>query len=333
MAKHLTKGDIDKLTSKFNYSYFERGEKGCESLDFYSNIKYDLEHRYQIYNLHTISDKILKALCFIYNKKRNHQKNFDDEYCSYLYYWLGDQIYPLVQDKGVFSRIITMIYDELYSNIRENFIICRNDYSPIDQDKFKKNKVLFDYSKDYKKIDLDTVHGYTTCDTGYKEYLQKYINMYNDAYSDCYLTKEKKFDCNTFWNLFNKDQHEKFISIRCTESKNPRPSLQVQEPTGEVPAQTVHLLPDGSRDSNQISTPKALTVSHKNPGSQVPYALNEDTFLSMKDTTDGGSSKTIAGSVAPVLGVSSISLLLYKVIENTIDIHTFIIYMCFRFFK
>ncbi|KMZ83444.1 hypothetical protein PVBG_06222 [Plasmodium vivax Brazil I] len=45
------------------------------------------------------------------------------------------------------------------------------------------------------------------------------------------------------------------------------------------------------------------------------------------ETAKSGSTKTITGSVVPVLGVSSISLLLYKVIENLIDIHKIIIHI------
>ncbi|KMZ82429.1 hypothetical protein PVIIG_06131 [Plasmodium vivax India VII] len=326
------KGDIDKLTSKIKYSYFEHGEKGCEHLDFYSSISDEFKGKYQLYHLHTISDKILKALCFIYKRRINRPVDFEEELCWYLYYWLGEKIYPKVQSEAVFSNIIKMIYTELYSNT-ENFIICNPINTKINQDRFNKNKVLFDYSKDYEKINLDTVYGNTTCDKDYKEYIKKYIDMYNEAYSDCYLTNEKKFDCDTFSKLFNKNQHNKFISISCTETQNPNVALQVQRPTVQIPERTVHLRSATAKDSDMISRSEALTGLHQNPNSPVTHILNEDKPLSINDTTEGGSSKTIAGSVAPVLGVSSISLLLYKVIENIIDIHTFIIYMCFPFFK
>ncbi|KMZ88474.1 hypothetical protein PVBG_05432 [Plasmodium vivax Brazil I] len=325
------KGDIDKLTSKIKYSYFEHGEKGCEHLDFYSSISDEFKGKYQLYHLHTISDKILKALCFIYKRRINRPVDFEEELCWYLYYWLGEKIYPKVQSEAVFSNIIKMIYTELYSNT-ENFIICNPINTKINQDRFNKNKVLFDYSKDYEKINLDTVYGNTTCDKDYKEYIKKYIDMYNEAYSDCNETKENKFDCDTFSKLFNNDQHTKLISFRCTESKNPRVALKVQEPTSQVPERTVQLRPSVARDSYMVSRSEVLTGSHNNLRSPVTNILNEVESYSIDNTTEGGSSKTIMGSVAPVLGVSSISLLLYKVIENIIDIHTFIIYMCFLFF-
>ncbi|KMZ89790.1 hypothetical protein PVMG_06058 [Plasmodium vivax Mauritania I] len=328
----ITEEHLKKLTSYYKYSKFEDGESGCEIFPFYSSIKEDLQ-RYSIYGLHRISDKILKALCFIYNRKRNRQNNFDEEYCSYLYYWLGNKIYPLVKDEAMFSSIINMIYSELYSNITEDFIICKPLNIKINQDIFNKNKVLFDYSKDYEKIELDTVYGNATCDKVYKEYITNYIYIYKEAYSDCNETKENKFDCDTFSKLFNNDQHTKLISFRCTESKNPRVALKVQEPTSQVPERTLQLRPSVARDSYMVSRSEVLTGSHNNLRSPVTNILNEVESHSIDNTTEGGSSKTIMGSVAPVLGVSSISLLLYKVIENIIDIHTFIIYMCFPFFK
>ncbi|SCA81750.1 VIR protein [Plasmodium vivax] len=291
------------------YSNFEHGQSGCEKFPFYTNIKDEIDDSYP--SLQIISEKILKALCFIYNKKRYRQNNFNEEYCSYLYYWLGDKIYHKV-NKTVFSKFINMIYNELYSS-SDSFIICNTIKTNINKDTFNKNKVLFDYSKDYKNIDLDTVYGDITCDNVYKEYITKYINMYKEAYSDCYETKENKFDCDTFSKLFNNDQHTKLISFRCTESKNPRVALKVQGPTSQVPERTVQLRPVVARDSYMISRSEDLTGSHQNHSSPVTNILNEVESHSIDNTTEGGSSKTIAGSVVPVLGVSSISLLLYKV--------------------
>ncbi|EDL42611.1 variable surface protein Vir27, truncated, putative, partial [Plasmodium vivax] len=116
MAKHLKKEDLEKLTSHINYSYFERGDTGCEGLHFYSTVKNELEETYQNYDFLNISDKIVRALCYIYNKKKNKPDKFDSELCPYLYYWIGSKIYPIVKVKKVFLRIISMIYDEFYSS-------------------------------------------------------------------------------------------------------------------------------------------------------------------------------------------------------------------------
>ncbi|VUZ99789.1 PIR protein [Plasmodium vivax] len=295
------------------YSYFEDGKPGCELLPFYTNIKEQLQN-YQNYDLPKFSEKILQALCFIYNEKKNRQNNFNEEYCSYLYYWLGHKIYPLVHDKTIFTNIIKMIYDELYAGITENFIVCRYVYTPIDEDIFNKNKVLFDYSKDYHNFELATPHGETTCDKDYKEYMNNYIRMYNEAYFDCNKGNKNNFDCNYFSKLFQEKQYNSLSSFSCIQSdkggvfldkhkaheKQEPPSVQSYRQTTVTPPSPQHV-PGRIADLGM----KQQLGNHKFPRTIETIQLD--------DTTEGGSSKTIAGSVAPVLGVSSISLLLYKV--------------------
>ncbi|VVA00107.1 PIR protein [Plasmodium vivax] len=312
MENHLTKVNIDKLTSKIKYSSFEEGQEGCEKLDFYSNLGDAFEQSYKIYGLDRISDKILKALCFIYNRKRNHPADFKEELCWYLYYWLGEKIYPLVLDNKIFSNIINMIYNELYMS-SENFIICNLPDSKINQDIFNKNKVLFDYSKDYVNIDLDTLHGKTTCDYVYKEYIRKYIKMYKEAYSDCYVTKENNFDCKYFSTLFLENQYSKLSSFSCTQRDNNGVILdkpKALEDQESEPDQSYRQSTVTSPSPQQIASQYAdLVVNQHRSGQTFPRPFEP---TQVDDTSDGGSSKTIAGSVAPVLGVSSISLLLYK---------------------
>ncbi|KMZ88783.1 hypothetical protein PVBG_06219 [Plasmodium vivax Brazil I] len=292
------------------YSNFEDGQSGCEGIPFYSSIKGDIEVSYP--NLRNISDNILRALCFIYKKKRSRQNNFDQEYCSYLYYWLGDKIYPLVNDEVVFSRIINMIYGELYSNIAEDFIICNPLNTHINRDIFFKNKMLFDYSKDYKNIDLDTLHGQTTCNKDYKDYMEKYISMYKGAYLDC-KGEKKNFDCKYFSTLFQENQYSKLSSFSCKQRDNigvmldKSKALEDQEPE---PVQSYHQTTLTPPFPHHIPARDADLVKNQHTRGQTFSRAFE--HPQMDDTTEGGTSKTIAGSVAPVLGVSSISLLLYK---------------------
>ncbi|KMZ87877.1 hypothetical protein PVBG_05814 [Plasmodium vivax Brazil I] len=106
-----------------------------------------------------------------------------------------------------------MIYGELYSNIAEDFIICNPLNTHINRDIFFKNKMLFDYSKDYKNIDLDTLHGQTTCNKDYKDYMEKYISMYKGAYLDC-KGEKKNFDCKYFSTLFQENQYKHLNTLK-----------------------------------------------------------------------------------------------------------------------
>ncbi|CAI7721757.1 PIR protein [Plasmodium vivax] len=250
MENHLTKDNIDNLTSKIWYNNFELGEEGCRNHDFYLNISDEFEQKYRNHDLYRISDKILRALCFIYNKKN-------------------------------------------YFNI---------------------NKLLFDYSRDYGNIKIDTAPGNTTCDSVFKEYLEEYIRIYNDAYSTCKQGIQKKCDCEKFSPIFNADLHKDLSTFNCIKSQNAVKHPERPKKPEENEITRVHDFPhpQATYSTRHQSTSGDLYIG-RNTDSGVQLDQERIQSLPMNDNTDGGSSKTIAGSIVPVLGVSSFSLLLYKV--------------------
>ncbi|CAI7719874.1 Plasmodium vivax Vir protein, putative [Plasmodium vivax] len=336
MAKHLTINDIDRLTSKISYYNFDLGDDGCNDVDSFSEIRAELQEQYLFDQ--NISDKIVRALCFIYKRRTNHQSAFDKDRCSYLYYWLGDKIYSIVHQKTVFTKIINMIYQVLSQT--NMFTTCTALHENIDKNTFIKYKLLFDYSKDHDNIKLNTLNPNTTCDENYKEVIDKYVNTYKDVYSSCYITDEKKYDCEKIFSLFGEKNPSDLKSFICKNHKTHTlatlESRNGSHDGNELPAildSEKNLSPAFELHLDRKFRPEPPTASYLNSGSERQHEVDSALTLPMEDTTEGGTSKTIAGSVAPVLGVSSISLLLYKVIENIVDIHTFIIYMCFLFFK
>ncbi|KMZ83419.1 hypothetical protein PVBG_06105 [Plasmodium vivax Brazil I] len=296
------------------YSSFEHGEELCKEHEFYSNIKYEFQQKYWMYDLHSISDKILKALCYIYNKKRNHPDDFNEELCSYLYYWLGDIIYSKVKKHSVFSYIINMIFQELNTYNTQNIRICKHVNPSIHSDYFNINKLLFDYSRDYENIRIDTAPGNTTCDSEYKKYLEEYIRIYNDAYSNCKQGNHKKYDCEKFSPIFNADLHKDLSTFNCMKIQNVVKHPERPKKPEENEITRVHDFPhpQATHSTRHQSTSGGLYID-RNTDSGVQHDQERIQSLQMNDNTEGGSSKTIAGSVVPVLGVSSFSLLLYKV--------------------
>ncbi|KMZ96158.1 hypothetical protein PVNG_05804 [Plasmodium vivax North Korean] len=262
----------------------------------------------------------------------NHPHDFDKDLCSYLYYWIGDKIYSNSSNKGVFTKLITMFFDVL--NSKHLSYICGTLKTGIDKDTFKNNKLLFDYSKNHENIKLDTVYGDATCDKKYKDSLQNYIKIYKDAYSNCTGNSEKKYECDKYSEIWDEELYQKLSTFSCIHSENGRAVLELQEAyEQQQPAQVQNYIQDSATLPSPHRIPardEDLVKNQHTRGQTFPRAYEP---IQLDDATESGTSKTIAGSVAPVLGVSSISLLLYKVIENTIDIHTFIIYICFLFFK
>ncbi|KMZ86078.1 hypothetical protein PVMG_05618 [Plasmodium vivax Mauritania I] len=297
------------------YDNFELAKDDCTSLHDFSDIKNDLKIYYIPYD---ISDKIAKAICFIYNKKKNLTDKFDTDLCPYLYYWIGDKIYSNISETAKFIRIVNMIYEVLNNTNFHN--ICYPIKVDIDKVTFNNNKLLFDYSMNYKHIHLNTISGATRCDEDYIEFIKQYINIYKDAYFNCTEGDKKKYDCEYFKTLFQNCEQEKLGSFHCTHHKAQPLSSYAQD----FVEQTEHSLhvPRGSERNNALVR---IPVSrgdnarherkgpHKNPGLSEHNVLDSTFSHNTNNTTEGGSSKTIAGSIVPVLGVSSFSLLLYKV--------------------
>ncbi|SCA59533.1 Plasmodium vivax Vir protein, putative [Plasmodium vivax] len=314
MKKHLTEKNLNDFTSNINYSYFDDVKVNCGNIDFHSDISSDL---IQYHSLSRFSEDFAKALCFVYDNKVNHPNNFDKELCSYLYYWLGDKIYSNLNDTRVFSKLIRMFFDVLNE---KNFpYMCDNPKTGIDKDTFNNNKLLFDYSKNHENIKLDTVYGDVTCDDKYKEVLLNYIKIYKDAYFSCKRINQNKHDCEYFKKLYPEDEYKKLSSFNCRKYNPPSLTAGIQGfEQNIISLPGVHGL-EGNRGT-EIQRVAGINDQHKfysfsNPNRSSPetHILNEGEYPSTYNTTDGGSTKTIAGSVAPVLGVSSISLLLYKV--------------------
>ncbi|KNA01543.1 hypothetical protein PVNG_04989 [Plasmodium vivax North Korean] len=329
MKKHLTKKDIEKYTSNFHYDYFNNEQDVCQNVLNFTDIKDELEtHRFPNH----ISDEIRRALCFIYNKKKNEGSKFNNEFCSYLYYWIGSKIYLIVKKKNLFSKIISMLYEELYSTDFRN--TCTPLYKDIEEDTFNTYKMLHDYSKDYGNIEVDTPHGYTTCDDNYKEFIEKYISVYKETYEDCIGEKIKNYDCGKIFSLFGKRTYRDLTSYTCMKIK---PQASVLDAKGEnsdhsYSSSGVRVLgrifgPNAHPDTVNSPPVEAPTASYLNSGSETQHQVERTLPPPMEDIAEGSSSKTIAGSIAPVLGVSSFSLLLYKVILYIIIIHKIIIFM------
>ncbi|SCA59978.1 Plasmodium vivax Vir protein, putative [Plasmodium vivax] len=256
------------------------------------------------------SDKITKALCYVYFKKI-HDHYFDSDLCSYMYYWIGDKIYANTDSKAQFTKIMKMIYQML--NNTDNYIICSTPNYEIDKNTFYKNKILFDFSRDYDNIKIHTA-GYTTCDVGYKKYIDNYIRVYKDEHSYCNEKGREKYDCENFFSLFEEKQYKEISSFICMEPQNDRKILDLQrEYKSHEPVTTKHFpRPTATTSTIHHRTPKdsSFRTNHISGILKDPIVIEPP---SVEDIAEGSSSKTIAGSVAPVLGVSSISLLLYKV--------------------
>ncbi|SCA59569.1 Plasmodium vivax Vir protein, putative [Plasmodium vivax] len=211
-----------------------------------------------------------------------------------------------------------MIYDEFYIN--DIYNTCNPLYKDIDKATFNTYKLLFDYSKDHKNINLDTVYGNARCDEEYINFVQNYINNYMNVYSYCNENTGNKYNCAYFKELFEKYNHTDLNSFYCMKHnvqtlsideqavvEPSRQSLSVTRTLRGTAASAIHPNPTGDDGQNWDHYPYEV---HDLAGRQV---LSSDVSITTDETAKSGPTKTIMGSVVPVLGVSSFSLLLYKV--------------------
>ncbi|SBT56799.1 PIR Superfamily Protein [Plasmodium ovale wallikeri] len=103
MAKTVN-DELDILSTEHHYYYFNFKKGNCSDVTFYSSIKSELE---LISNVINDSDKKLRALYYIYNKKQ--RKSYNKEICSYLYYWIDNVSYASFNDT-LFTKEIDIHY-------------------------------------------------------------------------------------------------------------------------------------------------------------------------------------------------------------------------------
>ncbi|KMZ77340.1 hypothetical protein PVIIG_06414 [Plasmodium vivax India VII] len=297
------------------YDNFHHTHTECDNVNYFLDIKYDLQQH--LIPTH-ISDKLVKALCFIYNRQKNHKEKFNKELCSYLYYWIGSQIRDRVSSKEVFSKIIRTLYGEL--NSTDMYNMCQPIHNDIDIETFKNNKLLFDYSKDRAHIMLEILHPDTTCDQYYKMFIQKYMDTYRDAYSNCNGDGRKKYDCSKFSEILRNEPNKELSSFYCKDYKPQTIYLGVTEkggnpeyPLPEDRREEMNPGPVSHRGTHRLGSPDHDNTHFRSRAAWDKETLNSDVSIPPNDTAEGGTTKTIMGSVAPVLGVSSFSILLYKV--------------------
>ncbi|KMZ88707.1 hypothetical protein PVBG_05563 [Plasmodium vivax Brazil I] len=312
----LNKKDLENLHSNYYYYNFDNEKGICEDVPFYSSIKADLEAYVSLKN---DSDKLAKAFCYIYNRKKNKGENFDNEFCDYLYYWIGEKVFNKLNNKSYFSNIISMLYHRL--NKTDISEICKPLYINISFEDFRNNKLLYEYSKDHVNISHHTVYVNATCDEEYNKVMRNYIDTYKDAYSDCYEKHEQRYDCNTFFNLFEKDQYSKLTSFNCKVPQKEVVSLDEQE----RPADPEDLR-DGHPPTVRATDPE-FRPEHRNSDdldnnhrSERAGDLVDDASTQLDGKPENAFSKNVVNTTLPLLAASSFTFLLYKVITNIIKI-------------
>ncbi|KMZ94992.1 hypothetical protein PVMG_05753 [Plasmodium vivax Mauritania I] len=154
----------------------------------------------------------MKALCYVYNESK--RSDFNSNICNYFYYWLSDILLTYLEHKSSYGQTLGILYSFLYNN--EGVRKCNPIYYAMSENDIKKFKLIFDYSQDYDTYMEQLTQDNHKCTENYKDYLQKYVNSYNELEIECKRDENSYKYCGNFKTyISNKDP--KHLSTRISK--------------------------------------------------------------------------------------------------------------------
>ncbi|KMZ76895.1 hypothetical protein PVIIG_05823 [Plasmodium vivax India VII] len=311
--------DKDFLNTKYYYGKLNTGWDGCQFYGFYEEAKNILDKNKVLEN---DSDKILRALCYIY--KNRLSGSLDSDKCNFLYFWLGNILLEKLENNIFFHDIISKLFETL-TNVN-NHKICELPHLFMLKEDFKDIKTIFDCSEDYKSYKEKHIYPRMSCNNNYKSYLDTNINIYNKFYGECEVEKNKYEYCKAFRKYFPDNKRNLLSEFYCfLKSDEPEP----ENSGGGHDTELVQL--QGEKNNRESAREQKLTVAQKNGFES--HALTHESSVNEPEAgdlqilassyhSDGTSpsitSKSITGAVS-VAGALVPSYLLYNVISTMIN--------------
>ncbi|KNA01533.1 hypothetical protein PVNG_05554 [Plasmodium vivax North Korean] len=315
MDNFLDDNSLIILQTKYNYGKLDSGRDTCEYDIFYKEAKHILDSNEGLKN---DSDKILRALCYVYKNRLSGV--LQSEICNFLYYWLGNILIDKMTHKTVFFDVIIKLFNTLKNNISEKLCNLPHPYMYVNN--FEKIKLFFDYSEDYNTYKHQLTGKNNSCNENYKTYLDKYVNSYKEVKVECAENKNPNSYCNEFHYYF-KDKNDDLLSKWTCELQERR---QQEEELGDDITQNpklplVHGI--GVVPSTSLNQFSSLTgQKEKRPG-YSDYPSTEATLELSNNSlpSDDSSPSTIKKSITSAVSAAGLLVppfLLYNVISITI---------------
>ncbi|SCA60569.1 VIR protein [Plasmodium vivax] len=297
------------MNTKYNYKIFDDERGKCEDVSFYSEAKQELISNN---GLQSVSDKILKAVCYVYNKSK--RGGVDVDTCNFLYFWLGNTLFSNLEDTNFVSEIIIELYQRLNEN--NNRRVCKIPYILTDESDFKKTKLIFDYFQDYDNYRLDLAGYNPPCNEEYHKYLMAYVDNYKQLYKECKLENQPHKYCEAFREFYDVKKHGDLHYWSCTLKKN-LPKAVPSKGEAENEEQKAKLDESSERGGVEQSlqeTYERVQGYQQIPGPLSPYSkMPENTTVSTPSDVTSPTiiSKSVTGAVS-VAGALVPSYLLYN---------------------
>ncbi|SCA59873.1 Plasmodium vivax Vir protein, putative [Plasmodium vivax] len=304
-----TKERLELLPTKLNYAYFDEGSGKCNRFSYYSSAKKELDRHPE---LQDVSDKILKAVCYVYNKSK--LGNLDVRSCNFLYFWLGNKLLNNLQKKHFFEEAIIGLFRNLNENDTRK--VCTLPYTYMEEGHFEKIKLIYDYFEDYENYKIDLAIHNRSCNEDYYTYLKAYVDKYKQLYDECITEHQPHMYCEVFRKKYDKKKHANLYYLSCNLEKN----LSETDPLpGELKdAEHPKKLDDRPNgEALEAKVQQRLTMApHEHV--EIPASLGNNLdditpgrTITSEDKTTSITSKSITGAVS-VAGFLVPSYLMYN---------------------
>ncbi|CAI7724316.1 Plasmodium vivax Vir protein, putative [Plasmodium vivax] len=311
MSNYLGNKKLSNLHTKYYYGKLDEGWNICQDDPFYNTAKEELnEYR----ELRDDSDKILQALCYVY--RTSSRVNFDNNLCNFLYYWLGSVLLNKLEKNIFFQEIILNLFKNLTNDKGQ---VCTAPYQYIHTDDFKKVKLIFDCSEDYKSYSTQYIYHNMYCNNEYKTYFNTHMNIYDKFFGECILEgKENKY-CEAFKKYFP-DRKQNLLSKWTCELQEIDRRVEEIEEGDETGEEDVQSSPRSGEEEQVATLPRGFTDVRVTdagiPAARSPYfdgAVSEigSAATPSNDSTTSITSKSITGA-ASVAGFLVPSYLMYN---------------------
>ncbi|KNA01626.1 hypothetical protein PVNG_05786 [Plasmodium vivax North Korean] len=302
------------LQTKFYYEKLDNGYSGCEYSNYYEAAETELRKNN---GLQKVSDKILRALCYVY--RQSWRRDSVNDICNFLYYWLGNILLENLDNNLLFTEVILKLFSTLKNDSNDN--ICELVYADIDEDVFKKIKLIFDYTEDYVKYEMDLVNPNRFCNQQYHSHLTTYVKTYKDLYSKCIVEHHTDKYCQAFKKYYDVNKHDHLYNWSCILKEiSEAPSMPVKSPVAAHQGQLEGISVGGSQSELSQPTIKAEEQQVSELPGHGDHTFNERTSETdiiaapSGDKSSSITSKSITGALS-VAGIFVPSYLMYNVIS------------------
>ncbi|SBT85110.1 PIR protein [Plasmodium ovale] len=206
--------DLANLPS---FRFYAKLDEGYEYLWDYDNffdtiIKVRLSSNINISN---IQNSLLKAFIYVSNMRKSYDQY--GERWDYLFYWMGDKVYEIVNNVSDFAEIMD-ITNSLKIRVHPTNEEYDKDLFKIDKDELIKLKKFYDFSQNHEAIEVITSPYDYQCSHEYNNYIVESYKLYESIRRECPLDTTRPY-CNLFRNIEKNNPKIKTSGLTCHHVK------------------------------------------------------------------------------------------------------------------